>query len=141
MNFDILYTILQYVYNAVVGLFMCMFVFFFDPTMKGLDILVALMFMDYVTGVCAAWIVNDSGISSRRSVTGLIKKFMMACIVCTCHLFDVFLGINILQQCAIFTLIGNEGISIVENASRAGVPIPKALVTHLEQIKSLGGKK
>lgn len=141
MNLDVLYTIAQYVHNAVVGFFTCLLVFFFDPTMKGLDILVALMFVDYVTGVMAAWIVNDCGLSSRKSVTGLLKKFMMVCVVGTCHLFDVFLGISILQQCAIFTLIGNEGISIIENASKAGIPIPNALVEHLEQIKSLGGNR
>jgi toxin secretion/phage lysis holin len=47
---------------------------------------------------------------------------------------------GIVRLAAIFFYIGMEGISILENAARIGVPIPEKIREALLQIKD-GGKK
>ena len=42
---------------------------------------------------------------------------------------------GVLQSIAIGVLIANEGISILENCAKYGIPIPERLLKALEQIK------
>jgi toxin secretion/phage lysis holin len=46
---------------------------------------------------------------------------------------------SVLRTAVIFFYISNEGISIIENAGRIGLPIPRKLKDILEQLKSEGG--
>lgn len=56
------------------------------------------------------------------------------------HLLDVVCGTTFIQLTLIYMYIGTEGISITENASECGVPVPKFIVDHLEQLKNKGVK-
>ena len=52
------------------------------------------------------------------------------------HCVDVATGAGgVLQSIAIGVLIANEGISILENCAKCGIPIPERLIRALEQIK------
>ena len=49
---------------------------------------------------------------------------------------DVATGADgVLQNIVVGVLIANEGISILENCAKCGIPIPERLLKALEQIK------
>lgn len=48
------------------------------------------------------------------------------------------MGIDELRYIVIAFYLANEGISLIENASEIGVPIPKKIKDVLEQLKSDG---
>ncbi|WJQ06602.1 phage holin family protein [Geobacillus stearothermophilus] len=56
---------------------------------------------------------------------------------CESHLVDLAIGWNmhVIRDAIIFFYIANEFISIVENAGRAGVPIPSVLRKAIELLK------
>ena len=52
------------------------------------------------------------------------------------HCVDIATGAGgVLQGIAVGVLISNEGISILENCTKCGIPIPERLIKALEQIK------
>lgn len=98
--------------------------------------LMVLMAIDYGMGVGAAYVQHR--ISSDAGGRGLAKKAMTFGLILSTHvmerLFGVELGAEKVIACA---YCANEAISIVENASAAGVPIPTQLVAVLGSMKSL----
>ena len=61
----------------------------------------------------------------------------MWCVIIVAHGLDmvVFGGADITRLPVLMTLLANEGISIVENAGKLGVTIPKSLVKYLAQLE------
>ena len=47
-------------------------------------------------------------------------------------------GDSPIREVVIVFYIANEGISIIENSIRLGLPVPKKLIDVLEQLKSKG---
>ena len=96
--------------------------------------LLAFIAIDYISGVIAAYIGNT--LSSRVGFIGILKKTMYFFVVAVAHCVDVATGASgVLQSIAIGVLIANEGISILENCAKCGIPIPERLLRALEQIK------
>jgi toxin secretion/phage lysis holin len=54
--------------------------------------------------------------------------------VALAHFVDTVMGTTQVCTLAIFFYIANEGLSIVENAAKAGVPIPDFIKETLEQL-------
>jgi len=98
-----------------------------------LQVLVLFVVMDYITGLIAAW--YEKRLDSRVGFRGIAKKILLFVPVAVGYWLDVLLGQEILRSLAIFFYIANEGLSIVENLGRAGVPVPAALGEALEQMK------
>ena len=64
------------------------------------------------------------------------KKTMYFFVVAVAHCVDVATGVGgVLQGIAVGVLISNEGISILENCAKCGIPIPERLIKALAQIK------
>ena len=96
--------------------------------------LIALTALDYVTGIAAALIKKE--LSSRTGLSGIIKKLLIFAIVAVAQIVDMTVHANgVVRNLAIGFLLGNEGLSILENCGRCGVPIPKKLMDALEQLK------
>lgn len=88
--------------------------------------LIIFMTVDYITGVCAA-IVNKQ-VSSRIGAKGIAKKVGILCVVALATLIEKnVIDTTALRTAVILYYISNEGISIFENITRLGVPIPKKL--------------
>ncbi len=102
---------------------------------KAVEVLLWLMMLDYVSGIMAAFINADMALDSRKGYRGIVKKFMILVLVSLAHLMDVAMGQIIVQTVVVWFFIGNEGLSIVENASKAGLPVPERLKDALEQLK------
>ena len=96
--------------------------------------LLAFIVIDYISGVIGAYINHE--LNSRVGFIGILKKTMYFFVVAVAHCVDVATGANgVLQGIAIGVLISNEGISILENCAKCGIPIPDRLIKALEQIK------
>ena len=109
--------------------------FLFGGWSLPLQILVAVVTIDYITGLGAAFVGKrlDSRVGSR----GIVKKVGFFALVSLAHLLDKGTGMDapVLQTAVIWYLIGNEGISITENLAEIGVPIPKNLLDTLARLK------
>ena len=101
--------------------------------------LLAFIVIDYISGVIAAYIGNT--LSSRVGFIGILKKTMYFFVVAVAHCVDVATDAGgVLQGIAVGVLISNEGISILENCAKCGIPIPERLIKALAQIKGEGEK-
>lgn len=101
-----------------------------------LEVLVAFMVIDYVSGVFCA--IAEKKLSSAVGFIGILQKCFIILLVGMANAVDSnILGGNdhLLRTAVIFFYLSNEGISILENAGRLGLPIPDKLRDFLTQIK------
>lgn len=113
---------------------------------KLLMVLAAMMVIDYVSGLLVA-IMGKSrkteygGLSSKVGAIGLAKKGLMMLVVLVAALLDRAMGAQtaVLRDAACWFYIANEGISLLENLSLAGVPFPKKIKEMLGQKMGEGG--
>lgn len=102
-----------------------------------IQILVAFVVIDYVTGVLAAGVNGkiDSGIGMK----GIARKVFIFVIVACGHLVDGAMGTeDIVRDAAIYFYIANELISILENAGEIGLPVPDVLKNSIDRLKGKG---
>lgn len=98
-----------------------------------LQTLAALIVLDYLTGIVIAILLKQ--LSSEIGFKGLAKKGFIIAIVYLGTLADRAIGTDFLRTLVIMFYIANEGISILENAGRLGVPYPAAIKNILVQLK------
>lgn len=105
------------------------------------SILCLLLIIDFLSGVIVAGVFHNSvktesgKLNSAISFKGLCKKCYVLVLVGTSHLLDVALGTNFIRGGVILAFISNETISIIENATLMGIPIPNALKKALDVLK------
>lgn len=87
----------------------------FDNQFIGLLI---FMFIDYMTGMYAAWHEHD--LWSKKAFRGLFKKASILGVVAFCAGVDVMLKTDIARYGAIAGFGIMESMSIIENADRGG---------------------
>lgn len=115
---------------------------FFGAWNNQMEVLLIFMVVDYLTGLSAAFIQNNVYLDSRKGFKGIIKKIVILCLVVLAHQIDVLIGQNTLtRNVVLFFFIGNEGLSILENASNCGLPVPKKLKDTLAQFTEIKTKK
>lgn len=108
--------------------------------------LVTFMAVDFFMGLIVALLnkskkTKDGGISSSIAFVGLVKKVFVLLIVLVAYRTDLVLGVDYVRTAVIIAFIVNEAISILENASLLGIPLPKILVSALEVLKEKCGEK
>ena len=97
-----------------------------------MGVLLTLITIDYVTGVIAAIIAKE--LSSEVGFKGIAKKVGTLIVVALAHLIGTYLNFDVLSW-VIGYYIANEGISVIENTGRMGVPYPDKLMQILKQLK------
>lgn len=104
--------------------------------MDGLMIaLIAFIVLDYVSGVLVG--ASKRKLNSQTSFRGLCKKAMILLIVAVAHIVDTqILGgtASVFRSATCGLYIASEGLSIMENAGKLGVPLPRKLKEVLEQL-------
>jgi toxin secretion/phage lysis holin len=115
--------------------------FLFGEWSPLLGILVALVFIDYASGVGAAGI--EGKLNSSVGMKGIARKVAIFLIVAVAHMLDVSLGYegNILRDATIFFYLANEVLSILENAGRIGLPIPSILRKAIDVLNEKSEKR
>lgn len=97
--------------------------------------LVAFVSLDYVTGVLLA-IVNKK-VSSEIGFKGICRKVLIFILVALGNIIDryVLCTGSTLRTMLIMFYLSNEGISIIENTGKIGLPIPEKLKNAIQQLK------
>lgn len=120
--------------KTVISLVSTIILFLFDEIDLPLKVMFVFIVMDYITGMIKAYKLKK--LSSRTGLSGLIKKFVMLLVVSFTVMLDRLTGANgLIRNLAVMYYIANEGLSILENASVIGVPIPEKLRDALLQLK------
>ena len=111
-----------------------------------LQVLIALMVADYITGVLVAAVWHKSSKSSSGTLNsvagfkGILKKCAILLLVWIGVLLDNATGANYIRTAVVLFFIGNEGISLLENLGLIGVPYPTFLKKALEALHDQGDK-
>lgn len=114
--------------------------FLFGGWSSLLNILLAFVIIDYVTGVSAA--AKEGKLNSTIGGWGIAKKVSIFAIVAVAHLVDTALGdAHLFRDASIFFYLANELLSLLENAGRLGAPIPPGLKQAVDVLKGKGGDK
>lgn len=108
--------------------------YFFGVWNVALEALVWAMVIDYLTGVLAAYINPQLMLDSRTGFRGICKKILTLLLVSLAHFVDSATGQQIVCTAVVWFFLGNEGLSILENAAKAGVPVPGKLRQTLKQL-------
>ncbi len=97
--------------------------------------LLAFVVIDYLTGVMVALI--EKKLSSEVGFRGIFKKVLVFGLVGIGNMVDVYLLQNgsAIRTAVVFFYLSNEGISILENTGKIGLPVPGKLKNILEQLK------
>ena len=128
---------MQYVISGIGG-----FVGWFLGGVDGfLYALLVFVVVDYLTGLMAAYIQKK--ISSEVGFRGICRKVAIFCLVGIAHILDaqVIKTGSVLRTAIVFFYLSNEGISILENITVIGLPVPQKLKDVLEQIREKDGGK
>ena len=104
--------------------------------------LAAFTVIDYGTGVLCA--IVEKTLSSEIGMRGIVKKVLIFLLVGVAHIVGAQLIGNggIVRTAVILFFLSNEGLSLLENACRIGLPIPpklKEILSQLHQGKKQGG--
>lgn len=118
----------------------------FGGMTTSLRVLIALMVIDYATGLICAGAFHKStksdngALDSRACWKGLVRKGMILTLVLVGHYLDIALEINYVKDFVCIAFMANEAISITENAGLMGVPVPKVIVKAIDVLKEKGDK-
>jgi toxin secretion/phage lysis holin len=89
--------------------------------------LVAFVVIDYITGLMVA--VLEKKVSSSIGFKGIFKKVLIFTFLGIGHIVDFHIIKNgsAVRTAVIFFYLSNEGLSIIENSVKIGLPIPEKL--------------
>ena len=131
--------------QAVLTAAITAFAVYFNALAVPLIVLLVMMIIDYISGMSAAW--REGTLNSKKGIDGVIKKVGYMALVAVAMGVDyliftgfaavnVSVGFNMLFGVLVAVwLIINEMISILENLSRLGVPIPAFLSKVVKKLK------
>ena len=103
--------------------------------------LVVFTVIDYITGLMCA--VVNKNLSSEIGAKGIFRKALIFALVGVGYTVDKNLigDGSAIRTAVIFFFISNEGVSLLENATRIGLPVPpqmKAVLSQLHDNKNGG---
>jgi len=109
--------------------------------------LIAFMVIDYITGIMGA--VVEKKLSSEVGFRGIFKKITILALVAVGHMVDEHIigavgfvnDYSAVRTAIIFFFLSNEGLSLLENASMLGLPIPQKLKDVLAQLRGQDDKR
>lgn len=101
--------------------------------------IISLIIIDYITGFLAA--AYNQQLNSFKGYRGIIKKVLILIAIAMATTLDSAFNLADpwIRTAFIYFFIANEGLSIIENLSAAGIPIPQVVKDLLEQTKNKEG--
>lgn len=134
--------ILQALFATVIGAIAA----YLNVLLVPLIVMLVVMVIDYGTGMAQAYISHT--LNSRIGVKGILKKIGYIIAVTVGIVADYLIssaldncGINVTINCCIGMIVTvwfiiNELISILENLSEIGTPLPKFLLSIVKRLKN-----
>ena len=128
----------KYYILTLVGSVGSFFSFLFGGFDKLLIALIIFMVIDFLSGLILAIVFKNSNktrngrLSSEAGIKGLAKKIFILFLVTVATQLDLVLGTSIVRHGVVIAFISMEGISILENATLAGLPVPRIIKNALE---------
>lgn len=119
---------------------------YFHVMLIPLIVLLGVMIADYISGMIKAWI--NAELSSKIGIKGIVKKLCYALVIIVASCVDWLIATGLtavgteIKRTYYFGilvtvwLIINEMISILENLSTIGVPLPGFLNKVIKRLKS-----
>ena len=128
---------MEKVFNSIVAVIATFFTYLFGGWDIALIVLVAFMVLDYATGMMWAYIQKT--LNSQIGFRGLIKKCMILVVLIIAVLLYRMInsGTAVFRTLVCYFYIANEGISLLENVSHLGLPIPDKLKNALQQLNEV----
>ena len=125
------------VFTAVMGALIAGIMYLLGGWNVALETLLVMMALDYATGIIAA--IHTKNLSSRIGALGILKKVGYLVMIMAANMVDRLTGAGGgVHTIVIYFFVANEGISLVENWERMGLPIPSVLRGALEQVRKRG---
>ena len=112
----------------------------------GLVTLLIFMGIDYFSGLVVAGVFHKSNktesgaLESKAGWKGLCRKCMTLLFVLIAYRLDLALGVSYIRDAVIIAFIGNELISLVENAGLMGVPLPAVITKAIDILQKKAEK-
>ena len=129
-SIDIIWAKIQIAITALGG-----WLGYFLGGMDGLLIaLLVFVILDYLSGVMRA--IAEHELSSAVGFKGICRKVLIFALVGVGHVLDTHVvgtG-SALRSAVICFYLSNEGVSLLENASHLGLPVPDKLKSILSQL-------
>ena len=109
---------------TVIGVYVGWFIGGFDELLYAL---IAFVVIDYITGIMVG--IIEKKLSSSIGFRGIFKKMLIFMFVGVGHTIDFYILKNgsAVRTAVIFFYLSNEGLSILENSGKIGLPIPESL--------------
>ena len=109
--------------------------YLFGPWDAPIMVLLGVVAMDYLTGVACAAVAKE--LCSTVGFKGLLKKVFIFILVALAAMLDKLVPATngAVRSAVCMFYIANEGISILENAGRLGLPLPEALKSMLAKLQ------
>ena len=108
---------------------------YFFGELDGLIIaLIVFTIIDYFSGITAASM--EGNLNSREGFNGIKRKIFIFMLVGVAHVVEQVVDGNsaLLRNGVICFYLSNEGISILENSVKIGIPIPDTLKNILQKL-------
>ena len=120
------------IFVAVLG---ALFTWLFGAWDTPLIVLIIFMVIDYLTGLTKGYVNKD--LSSNIGLKGIARKGVIFAILIVAVMLDRLLNTGnwVFRSLVCYFYIANEGISIMENASELGAPVPAKLKNALIQLR------
>lgn len=100
--------------------------------------LIVFIIVDYISGVLVA--ISKHKLNSEVGFKGICKKVLIIALVGVANLIDIHVIRSgaVARTAVIFFYAANEGISIIENATKLGLPVPAKLKKILNDMRKEG---
>ena len=122
-------------FKIIIVILGSLFTWLFGAWDTPLIVLIVFMIIDYLMGVTKGYVNKD--LSSRVGLKGIARKGVIFAILIVAVMLDRLLNTGnwLFRSLVCYFYIANEGISILENASELGVPIPSKIKDALIQLR------
>ena len=137
----------KYLILTIVGSLGSLASYLFGGFDKLLIALIIFMIIDFLSGLILAIVFKKSSktkngrVSSEVGIKGLAKKIFILFLVALAEQLDIVLGTNLVRDGAVIAFISMEGVSILENSTLAGLPVPRMIKNALEVLSRGEDKK
>ena len=125
---------MKFEFSAVVAGVASVVIWLFGGIDIAMQCLLIAIVIDYISGLIKAF--NTKTLDSKIGFKGILKKVGILCIVCLAVLIDRLTGESgAIRTLVIYYFVANEGLSVLENLSIAGLPIPQSIKKALQALK------